>query len=399
MTFILLIISAGLALAALGLAAFLTAEVLAALIPLREKKAGAAPGPITVIVPAHNEADVLRSSLANIQSQLREQDQLVVVADNCTDGTASVALDLGVEVMVRHDPDRRGKGYALQHGLDGLRAAPPALVVFADADCLFAEGALQHIAALAESEDRPVQALYLMKAPHEAGPRLQVAEFAWLFINQVRMLGLQRMFDVTRFTGSGFAVPWRRIEGVSLASAEIVEDLALGIQLTRAGAPPLLAPGALVESDFPTEERAQTRQAARWSIGSLRYAMRASFSLIVDAVNEKNLRLFGAALDLLIPPLTLFAAKQVAIAILCLSAWLITGASAPFMISFWALILTASAIILGWTWYGRVALPPSALGGVVAFLAAKANVFGRAGRASAKRWTPTRENDDAETRS
>ena len=48
-----------------------------------------------------------------------------MVADNCSDDTAEIARTAGVDVVVRHDPERRGKGYALEFGVRQLRLNPP----------------------------------------------------------------------------------------------------------------------------------------------------------------------------------------------------------------------------------------------------------------------------------
>lgn len=378
------------ALGGLALALFLALETCAAFSPLRRPSHGAAPGPIAVVIPAHNESASIGATLANVQCQLRAGDKVVVVADNCADDTAARARAAGAETLERRDDARRGKGYALQFALDHLRAAPPAIVVFTDADCLFAEGALQRIAEAAVARSRPAQALYLMKAPEGSGPRLKVAEFAWAFINHVRMAGLQRLFDVTRFTGAGFAAPWSVMESVDLASGEIVEDLALTFQLTRKDAPPFLVSDAVVESEFPTDEEALTRQSARWSIGSLRYAARAAFSALAEGVTQRKPALIGAAIDLMIPPLTIFVGALGACAALGFVAWIWTGEASAFGLALTALWLTVMSVVAGWYGFGRAALPPDDLHGAFDFLFAKLNVFSAKGRRSARSWTPTR---------
>jgi glycosyltransferase involved in cell wall biosynthesis len=46
---------------------------------------------ISVLIPAHNEAGVLRECLDAILAQTLPVDEIVVVADSCTDETAAVA--------------------------------------------------------------------------------------------------------------------------------------------------------------------------------------------------------------------------------------------------------------------------------------------------------------------
>ena len=169
------------------MATFLLLEVVASLWPVRPKNPKrATPGQIAVVIPAHNEEAIISATLRSVQSQLRDGDRVIVIADNCTDQTESTVIDLGAECLVRDDPMNRGKGYALQFAIEALRAEPPDIVMFVDADCLFADGALRLTASIALGEGRPAQALYLMRAPENAAPRQRVAEFAWLFINQVR---------------------------------------------------------------------------------------------------------------------------------------------------------------------------------------------------------------------
>src|SRR5438552_3929554 len=64
---------------------------------------GEARGRIAVLVPAHNESAGLVPTLADIKTQMRPADRLLVVADNCVDDTAAVAGGAGAEVLTRND--------------------------------------------------------------------------------------------------------------------------------------------------------------------------------------------------------------------------------------------------------------------------------------------------------
>ena len=105
-------------------------EVVAGCFALRKERTSsvAAPGALshrtTVLIPAHNEGAGILPTIRDIQAQLGPNDSILVVADNCTDDTAAIVRAAGVEVTVRADPARRGKGYALEFGVRHLASQP-----------------------------------------------------------------------------------------------------------------------------------------------------------------------------------------------------------------------------------------------------------------------------------
>ncbi|KHL02440.1 glycosyltransferase family 2 protein [Sinomonas humi] len=70
----------------------------------------------TVLIPAHNEEASLPATLASLLAQSRQPERIVVVADNCTDGTVDVARRAGVEVF-ESSGNREKKGGALNQAL------------------------------------------------------------------------------------------------------------------------------------------------------------------------------------------------------------------------------------------------------------------------------------------
>ncbi|MFN9174324.1 MAG: glycosyltransferase family 2 protein [Synechocystis sp.] len=115
-----------------------------------------------ILIPAHNEAAVISTTLDSLLTQVESPSQILVVADNCTDNTADIARHHQVEVLERHDSDRRGKGFALDFGVNALRDNPPDIVIFMDADCLVEPGAIAALLREAQSKQHPIQALYLL---------------------------------------------------------------------------------------------------------------------------------------------------------------------------------------------------------------------------------------------
>src|SRR5437868_648918 len=111
-------------------------EVFAGLRPLTQAESVWVGAPTAVIiVPAHDEEQILAERLGALKSAAEGLARILLVADNCSDLTAQIARHLGVEVIERAEPVRRGKGFALDFAKQHLRCAPPDIVLVIDADC------------------------------------------------------------------------------------------------------------------------------------------------------------------------------------------------------------------------------------------------------------------------
>jgi cellulose synthase/poly-beta-1,6-N-acetylglucosamine synthase-like glycosyltransferase len=366
-------------------------ETIAALVPgLRSAVPGTTwRGRIAVLVPAHDESVAMLRTLADIRSQLRAGDRILVVADNCVDDTARVAAAAGAEVIERKDPARIGKGYALQFGLDYLSRDPPDVVVFFDADCRLANGTIDRLASTCATTQRPVQALYLMKRPFPSSINHQVAEFAWRVKNSVRPLGLSRLGLPCQLAGAGMAFPFGVIRSVDLASGSIVEDLKLGLDLARNGFAPMFCPSALVTSEFASSATGARTQRQRWEHGHLAMISVVP-SLIIAAVARGNLGLLALALDLVVPPLSLLAVLLAGVLFLAVVATLCGLSSLPLTIALLCSLGFGLAVFLGWLVHGRDVLPPSAAVSIAPYVFRKLSMYCRilTGRTTAL-WTRT----------
>jgi cellulose synthase/poly-beta-1,6-N-acetylglucosamine synthase-like glycosyltransferase len=314
---------------------------------------------VVVLVPAFDEASGIAASLRTMHAQLAPDDRLLVVADNCTDETASVAASAGAEVVVRRNAELRGKGYALDFGVRYLEAAPPEVVVIVDADCELEPGSLDRLARLCAWSDRPVQGLYLMQPPTGAGLKTRMAAFGWLLKNHVRPLSLSRLNLPCQLMGSGMALPWARIKGARLATGNLVEDMQLGLDMTLCGAPPLFCPEAQVTSHFPTNPQSLAGQHERWERGHIRMILHEAPSALWKAIRDQRLDLAAMVFDLCVPPPTILATLVILQTITSAVNCLIGGSNMPFWLSVAALVIEAVAIGLAWTRFGRrlVSLP------------------------------------------
>src|SRR6185436_17440011 len=97
-----------------------------------------------VLIPAHDEELGIAATVTGLRAQLAPGDRLIVIADNCSDGTAAAARAAGAEVIERQDTSRRGKGFAIVFAVDHLAATtPPEAVIIVDADCRISPSGLE----------------------------------------------------------------------------------------------------------------------------------------------------------------------------------------------------------------------------------------------------------------
>jgi glycosyltransferase involved in cell wall biosynthesis len=309
--------------------------------------------PVAILIPAHNEEAGISATLRSIAPQLEGRDRLIVVADNCSDRTIAVAEADGAEVVARTDWEKRGKGFALDFGLRHLSSDPPDIVIVVDADCQVAPGAIDQLARVCASYQRPVQAQYLMRNQPSARLRMRVAEFAWVVKNLVRPMGLGKLGFPCQLMGSGMAFPWMSISSANLADANIVEDMKMGLDMTRRGVPPLFCSEALVQSEFPIHEEGIRDQRTRWEHGHLGTILGEAPSLFFQGLKKMELPLMALALDLSVPPLALLL-------LLVLVFWLIaavfftaTGYGTPLLITSYAAVMFGLAVLTAWASHGR----------------------------------------------
>jgi cellulose synthase/poly-beta-1,6-N-acetylglucosamine synthase-like glycosyltransferase len=330
---------------------------------------------VAVLIPAHNEAAGLLATLNNVKPQLHPADRVLVVADNCTDETAAIAISGGAEVTVRTDPARIGKGYALDWGLNVLAQNPPETVVMIDADCKLAKGALDYLVSTCEQSHRPVQSLYLMTAPQSSAINHQVAEFAWRVKNGVRPLGLKALGMPCQLMGSGMAFPWTAIRSVDLSNAIIVEDLKLGLDLASNGHAPLFCPSSVVTSTFPSSAEGAMRQRQRWEHGHLSLVLKTAVPRLIKAIRQRDVNSLALALDLLVPPLSLFLAILTT-ATLGTAIALIAGLGVvAFLISLCSLVVVILMVVLAWGSCGRELLPAKSLTLLPSYVATKVRIY------------------------
>ena len=105
--------------------------------------------PVTVIVPAYNEADCIADTVNSLLTQSLTPQEIIVVDDGSTDNTAEIALSLGVTVIA--PPENTGsKAGAQNHALQQIKTQYTLAI---DADTTLKNDALEKLfSAMADPE-------------------------------------------------------------------------------------------------------------------------------------------------------------------------------------------------------------------------------------------------------
>lgn len=113
---------------------------------------------MVALIPAHNEESTIAAAVDGLLAQTCRPDRIVVVADNCTDRTAAVAVEHGAEVVVTTGNTDKKAG-ALNQTLDTVLPTldDDGFVLVTDADSVLVPDFLA--AALCEFDDPNVGAV------------------------------------------------------------------------------------------------------------------------------------------------------------------------------------------------------------------------------------------------
>lgn len=323
----------------------------------------AAAPPFTVLMPAHDEARGIARSVTDVGAQLRARDRLIVIADNCTDDTADIARGLGATVIVRTDPERRGKSHALEYGRSMIANDPGTVVIIVDADCSPAPHALHRLAITAARRHAVVQGAYLLVPPANASPIVRMSCFAFLVKNLVRQLALRRLGGVALLQGSGMAFPSSIFRRIDWSSDSLVEDLDMGLDLLLDGTPVLFDDSARFLSDA-SSQGGTAGQRRRWEHGMLQ-SMQSFVPRLVAAGLSGRPRLLFVALDLMVPPTVLLVMGAAVVTALALA---VGGFAPPVVALLLADLALGGGLFLTWFFHGRSVLPLRSIGGGLRYM-------------------------------
>lgn len=304
-----------------------------------------------IIVPAHNEALEIESVVANLRQLDWPADafRVLVVADNCTDSTASRARAAGAEVLERHDIQHRGKGYALEFAFQASQAHAWAYaVVVVDADTQVSANLLEAFAARIESGAKAMQAHYdVLNAQDSWRTRLMAVALA--AFHRLRSRARERMQVSCGIRGNGWCITHRLLHQVPYKAFSLTEDLEYGIELGLAGYRVHYADEACVAGMMVSDEQAARTQRRRWEDGRFQLIRSKVWPLLRAAAGPGGGVCLDLALDLLVLPLS-YVAVNIAVLIVLASVALLWEPSMDvwLMLGFACGAILLMYVLRGW---------------------------------------------------
>jgi hypothetical protein len=274
--------------------------------------AGAPRMRFAVVVPARDEEAGIGATLAALAALDHPPHlvEVIVVADHCTDRTATVAARAGATVWERREGGG-GKGGALAWALTRLPDADAVVVV--DADCAVSPNLLTAVEARMRAGANVVQVAYLVGNPQaSAVAALRYASFA--LVNLVRPLGKARLGLSAGLLGTGMAFRRELLERHPWTARSLAEDQEQHLRLVAAGERVAFAPEARVVSAMPTTLRRSSSQQLRWDAGRARLIRTWTPRLLAAGVLRRDAAQVHAALEPLVPPQSLLLAANLAVA-------------------------------------------------------------------------------------
>jgi hypothetical protein len=266
-----------------------------------------------ILIPAHNEEAAISATLRACADLDYPADKFkaYVIADNCTDRTATLAAMAGAVVLERRDEARRGKGPALAWALERILPARPDAVVVLDADCWLDRHALRVFDERLTAGDAVLQASYVAANPEDSAISYAVAVGNVLendlFYSPKSQLGLAVLLR-----GTGMVFRRDVLERHPWQAHSVTEDTEYTLELLRAGVRVCFLPQVQVVSDFPVHTGQLRVQRQRWAAGNFLFGKTRALGLMIEGMAARRGELFDLGWTLLVLSRPLVLAETLA---------------------------------------------------------------------------------------
>lgn len=257
-----------------------------------------------ILIAARNEEAVIGQLCDSIRAQdyPPELIDICVVADNCSDGTKTVALSRGATVYERNDQNRVGKGYALEFLLESLKRDKgntyyDAFIVI-DADNLLDP---HYVSEMNKAFSAGHRVITSYRNSKNYGDNWISSGYALWFLREARHLNNVRFLigNSCMVSGTGFLLHrdiLREENGWHWFS--LTEDIEFTAELIRRGEKIAYCHDAMLYDEQPVKFGQSWRQRKRWAKGFLQVLHRHGGGLITGIFKKGGFSCFDMLMNL-----------------------------------------------------------------------------------------------------
>jgi cellulose synthase/poly-beta-1,6-N-acetylglucosamine synthase-like glycosyltransferase len=308
-----------------------------------------------VMIPAHDEEAGISSTVRSCLELDYPQAlfEVVVIADNCVDQTASLAQQQGATVVERFDASDRSKGFALKFWFDRLidtgRIDDLDAIVVIDADSVVDSQLLRVFSRHLEEGRDWVQGFDTVSNTCDSW-RTRLMAYSFGLINGVLLQGQTALGLSGALRGNGMCLSTRGLRRFPWNKYGLVEDLEYSWSLRLEGETIAFAPDAIVRASMLAGGgTAAIDQRRRWEFGRGEIR-RQVLGPLLRSTRLKPLDKIAAVIELCMPTMVGLASLCFLSAILIIRLLLASSATGSGL--FWTLVSLSALALLSLSLYG-----------------------------------------------
>lgn len=281
---------------------YLGMVTLAALLPRSAPRRNGRARRIAILIPAHNEALLISDTVSQARSLDYPPDAftVLVIADNCTDDTATLARAAGARVLERKG--NPGKGQGLNDALQILLQEPWDAFLILDADSHLHSKTLCAIDGALAAGAQAIQIRYGVANPRDS-LRTRAMELSTASFNALRPRGKTTLGLSAGINGNGFCLARETVQRVPYLAHSIVEDIEYHILLLKAGYRVAFLDEVWVKAQMPLGGRGAQVQRVRWERGRIITLRNFAPGFLRDFFSGRPHAVDGL-IDVLMPPVS-----------------------------------------------------------------------------------------------
>jgi cellulose synthase/poly-beta-1,6-N-acetylglucosamine synthase-like glycosyltransferase len=255
-----------------------------------------------IVVPAHSEELLIAILCENLLkiNYPRELYEIYIIADNCTDSTVKICKSYPINILLRKDETKIGKGYALEWAFDHFCVDHYDAVLIIDADTTVDTLILTALNEMIANGSRAIQCNIKIPNRYESWftQLLYVSRIvnAMLYHLPKFKLGLS-----SYLMGSGMCFTADLIRDTRWSAFSLSEDWEYFALLIKQRLKVDFAIKGIVFQQESKSLQQATTQRLRWSKGRFHVLKMLGLKLLFQGVRERNWVMADASLALIFP--------------------------------------------------------------------------------------------------